>query len=216
MAGHRTDTHDHATDPDTDDQLCLEGEIWEAALRELLLEKGVITTHELNDQMNRTASQSTAIGSSIIARAWKDQKFKKALLNNPKATIADIGHDVSNMPDLVIVENTMVVHNVVVCTLCSCYPRYMLGPPPEWYRSAAYRARVVREPREVLVEFGLNISAETTIRVYDSTADLRYMVMPLCPYGAGDVPIKQLQKIITRDSMIGVGVPKLSNNSIAS
>ena len=215
MAGHPNDTHDHSTDPDTDDQPFLEGEIWEAALRELLLEKGLITTHELNDQMNKTASQSTAIGASIIARAWKDRKFKKALLNNPKATIADIGHDVSNMPDLVIVENSMAVHNVVVCTLCSCYPRYMLGPPPEWYRSAAYRARVVREPREVLVEFGLNISAETTIRVYDSTADLRYMVMPLCPYGAGDLPITQLQKIITRDSMIGVGVPKLSENSIA-
>ena len=216
MVGHHTDTHDHATDPDTDDQLFLEGEILEAALRELLLEKGLITTHELNDQMNRTASQSTAVGASIIARAWKDQKFKKALLSNPKATIADIGHDVSTMPDLVIVENSMVVHNVVVCTLCSCYPRYMLGPPPEWYRSAAYRARVVREPREVLVEFGLNISAETTIRDYDSTADLRYMVMPLCPPGAEDMPITQLQKIITRDSMIGVGVPELSKNSIAS
>ena len=214
MAGQHNDTHDHAIDLDTDDQPLLEGEIWEAALRELLSEKGLITPHELNDQMNRTASQSTAFGASIIARAWKDQKFKKALLSNPKATIADMGHDVSTMPDLVIVENSMVVHNVVVCTLCSCYPRYMLGPPPEWYRSAAYRARVVREPREVLVEFGLNISAETTIRVYDSTADLRYMVMPLCPSGARDMSVTQLQNIITRDSMIGVGVPKLSTNSV--
>ena len=211
MADHHDHTHDHdhATDSDLDGYTLLEGEVWEAALRELLLEKGVITPPELNDQMNRTASQSAAVGASIIARAWKDQKFKKALLANPKATIANLGHDVSTMPDLVIVENRVDVHNVVVCTLCSCYPRYMLGPPPEWYRSAAYRARVVRDPREVLIEFGLSISAETTIRVYDSTADFRYMVMPRCPPGAEDMPVTHLQTIITRDSMIGVGVPKL-------
>ena len=127
MADHHDHTHDHdhATDPDLDGHTLLEGEVWEAALRELLLEKGVITTPELNDQMNRTASQSAAVGASIIARAWKDQKFKKALLANPKVTIADLGHDVSTMPDLVIVENRVDVHNVVVCTLCSCYPRYM-------------------------------------------------------------------------------------------
>ena len=204
-----THSNDHATDPDLDGHTLLEGEVWETALRELLLEKGVITTPELNDQMNRTASQSAAVGASIIARAWKDQKFKKALLGNPKATIADLGHDVSTMPDLAIVENRVDVHNVVVCTLCSCYPRYMLGPPPEWYRSAAYRARLVHDPREVLIEFGLHISAETTIRVYDSTADLRYMVMPRCPTGVEKMPIKQLSPIITRDSMIGVGLPKL-------
>jgi len=211
MAYHHDHTHDHdhATDPDLDDRTLLEGEVWESALRELLLEKGVITTPELNDQMNRTASQSAAVGASIIGRAWKDQKFRKALLANPKASIADLGYDVSTMPDLVIVENRMDVHNVVVCTLCSCYPRYMLGPPPEWYRSAGYRARVVREPREVLNEFGLSISVGTKIRVYDSTADLRYMVMPLCPPGAEDMPVTHLQTIITRDSMIGVGFPKL-------
>lgn len=214
MADHHDYTHydthsnDHATDPDLDGHTLVEGEVWETALRELLLEKGVITTPELNDQMNRTASQSAAVGASIIAKAWKDQKFKKAVLANPKATIADLGHDVSTMPDLVIVENRVDVHNVVVCTLCSCYPRYMLGPPPEWYRSAAFRARVVRDPREVLIEFGLNISANKTIRVYDSTADLRYMVMPLCPPGAEHMPVTQLQTIITRDSMIGVGLPK--------
>ncbi len=204
-----THSNDHATHPDLDGHTLSDGEVWEAALRELLLEKGVITLPELNDQMNRTASQSAAVGASIIAKAWKDQKFKKALLANPKATIADLGHDISTMPDLVIVENRVDVHNVVVCTLCSCYPRYMLGPPPEWYRSAAYRARVVRDPREVLIEFGLNISAEKTIRVYDSTADLRYMVMPLCPPGAEHTPVKHLQTIITRDSMIGVGLPRL-------
>ena len=215
MADHHDYTHDpthsnhHATDPDFNGHTLSEGEVWEAALRELLLEKGVMTKPELNDQMNRTASQSAVVGASIIAKAWKDQKFKKALLANPKATIADLGHDVSTIPDLVIVENRVDVHNVVVCTLCSCYPRYMLGPPPEWYRSAAYRARVVRDPRDVLIEFGLNISIEKTIRVYDSTADLRYLVMPLCPPGAEHMPVTHLQTIITRDSMIGVGLPKL-------
>lgn len=207
MADHHT--HVHTTDPDLDGKALSDGEVWEAALRELLLEKEILTTTELHEQMNRTASQSAAFGASIIARAWKDLKFKKALLDNPKAAIADLGHDVSKMPDLVIVENTVNVHNVVVCTLCSCYPRYMLGPPPEWYRSAAYRARVVRDPREVLAEFGTHVSAETKIQVYDSTADLRYMVMPLCPPGGDDMPLAQLQTAITRDSMIGVGFPKL-------
>lgn len=202
-------SHDHATDSDLDGKALSDGEVWEAALRELLMEKGVISTADLNDQMNRTASQSPAVGASIIVRAWKDQKFKKTLLDNPKATIADLGYDVSTMPDLIIVENRVDVHNVVVCTLCSCYPRHMLGPPPEWYRNAAFRARIVLDPRKVLVEFGLDISAETKIQVYDSTADLRYMVMPLCPRGAEDMPVAHLQKAITRDSMIGVGLPKL-------
>ena len=130
MADHHS--HVHTTDPDLDGKAFSDGEVWEAALRALLLEKKVLTTIELHDQMNRTASQSSAFGASIIAKAWKDQNFKKALLDNPKAAIADLGYDVSKMPDLVIVENTVDVHNVVVCTLCSCYPRYMLGPPPEW------------------------------------------------------------------------------------
>ena len=207
MADHHS--HVHTTDPDLDGKALSDGEVWEAALRELLLEKKVLTTIELHDQMNRTASQSSAFGASIIAKAWKDQNFKKALLDNPKAAIADLGHDVSKMPDLVIVENTVDVHNVVVCTLCSCYPRYMLGPPPEWYRSAAYRARIVHHPREVLLEFGLKLPADIKIRVYDSTADLRYMVMPLCPQGAESMPVDKLAALVTRDSMIGVGTPRL-------
>ena len=186
-----------------------EGQILEIALRELLLEKGIITQPELNEQMNITASQSASFGASIIAKAWKDREFKQALLYNPKAAITDLGYDVSKMPDLVIVENKSQLHNVVVCTLCSCYPRHMLGPPPEWYRSAAYRARIVRDPREVLAEFGLNLRADVKIRVYDSTADLRYMVMPLGPQGAESMAVDILETLVTRDSMIGVGVPKL-------
>ena len=202
-------SHDHQTNPDIDAHVLSEGQILEIALRELLLEKGVIAQPELNEQMNRTASQSASFGASIIAKAWKDREFKQALLNNPKTAITDLGHDVSQMPDLVIVENQDQIHNVVVCTLCSCYPRYMLGPPPEWYRSAAYRARIVRDPREVLIEFGLNLRADVKIRVYDSTADLRYMVMPLCPQGAESMAVDILETLVTRDSMIGVGVPKL-------
>ena len=200
---------DHPTDSDLDAYVLSEGQILEIALRELLIEKGVITQPELNEQMNITASQSASFGASIIAKAWKDREFKQALLHDPKAAITDLGYDVSKMPDLVVVENKDQIHNVVVCTLCSCYPRYMLGPPPEWYRSVAYRARIVRDPREVLVEFGLNLRADVKIRVYDSTADLRYMVMPLCPQGTENMAIDKLETLVTRDSMIGVGVPKL-------
>ena len=202
-------SHDHPTNSDLDAHVLSEGQILEIGLRELLLEKGVITQPELNEQMNITASQSASFGASIIAKAWKDREFKQALLYNPKAAITDLGYDVSKMPDLVIVENKDQIHNVVVCTLCSCYPRYMLGPPPEWYRSAAYRARIVCDPREVLVEFGLNLRTDVKIRVYDSTADLRYMVMPLCPKGAEGMAVDMLETLVTRDSMIGVGVPKL-------
>ena len=180
------------------------------ALEALLIEKGVLSSSSVDKILEYFDTKMGPFnGAKLVAKAWKDQNFKKALLDNPKAAIADLGHDVSKMPDLVIVENTVDVHNVVVCTLCSCYPRYMLGPPPEWYRSAAYRARIVRDPREVLAEFGLNISADTKIQIYDSTADLRYMVMPLCPPGGDEMPLAQLQTIITRDSMIGVGFPKL-------
>ena len=202
-------SHDHPTDSDVDAYVLSEGQILEIALRELLLEKGIITQPELNEQMNITASQSAAFGASIIAKAWKDGVFKQALLHDPKAAITDLGYDVSKMPDLVIVENKDQIHNVVVCTLCSCYPRYMLGPPPEWYRSAAYRARIVRHPREVLLEFGLKLPADIKIRVYDSTADLRYMVMPSCPQGAESLPVDKLAALVTRDSMIGVGTPRL-------
>ena len=202
-------SHGHPTDPDIDAHVLSEGQILEMALRELLIEKGVITQPELNEQMNITASQSASFGASIIAKAWKDRAFKQALLHDPKVAITDLGYDVSKMPDLVVVDNKDQIHNVVVCTLCSCYPRYMLGPPPEWYRSAAYRARIVRDPREVLVEFGLNLRADVKIRVYDSTADLRYMVMPLGPQGAESMAVDILETLVTRDSMIGVGVPKL-------
>lgn len=202
-------SHGHPTDPDIENHVLSEGQILEIALRELLLEKGVITQLELNEQMNITASQSASFGASVIAKAWKDREFKQALLYNPKAAITSLGYDVSKMPDLVIIENKNQIHNVVVCTLCSCYPRYMLGPPPEWYRSATYRARVVRDPREVLLEFGLNLRGDVKIRVYDSTADLRYMVMPLCPQGAENFSADNLAALITRDSMIGVGIPKL-------
>ena len=202
-------SHDHPNNSDLDAHVLSEGQILEIALRELLLEKRVITQPELNEQMNITASQSAAFGASIIAKAWKDGVFKQALLHDPKAAITELGYDVSKMPDLVVVENKDQIHNVVVCTLCSCYPRYMLGPPPEWYRSAAYRARIVRDPREVLVEFGLNLRTDVKIRVYDSTADLRYMVMPLCPQGAEAMAVDMLETLVTRDSMIGVGVSKL-------
>ena len=151
MADNSTQTHTlkYATDPDLDGEVLSDSTVWEVAMRELLLEKGIITPLELNDRMIRTACKSAAVGASVIARAWKDQKFKEALLSNPEATFADLGHDILKMPDLVIVENSLDVHNVVVCNLCSCYPLVILDTPTKWYESAPYRARVVRDPREV-------------------------------------------------------------------
>ena len=204
--------HNHPTEPDADNYIPTDGEIWEATLLDLLIAKGVITPSMMRQQMDQTASQSASVGAEIIARAWTTPLFKDALLKNPKEALSESGYDVSGMPDLCIVENQFDIHNVVVCTLCSCYPRFMLGPPPEWYKSAAFRSRVVHEPKEVLLEFGLDLNETTKIRVYDSTADIRYMVMPLRPVGTAHMSVDELKPLITRDTMIGVALPALPVN----
>lgn len=205
--------HHHPTEPDADNNVPTDGEIWESALRDLLIAKGVITQSMMRQQMDQTASQSASVGAEIIARAWTTPQFKDALLKNPKEALSNSGYDVSGMPDLCIVENQPDIHNVVVCTLCSCYPRFMLGPPPEWYKSAAFRSRIVQEPKDVLLEFGLDLNETTKIRVYDSTADIRYMVMPLRPDGTEHMSADQLKPLITRDTMIGVALPTLPVNA---
>ena len=206
--------HNHPTEPDADNYIPTDGEIWEATLLDLLIAKGVITPSMMRQQMDQTASQSASVGDEIIARAWTNPLFKDALLKNPKEALLESGYDVSGMPDLCIVENQFDIHNVVVCTLCSCYPRFMLGPPPEWYKSAAFRSRVVHEPKEVLLEFGLDLNETTKIRVYDSTADIRYMVMPLRPVGTAHMSVDELKLLITRDTMIGVALPALPVNGL--
>ena len=179
----------------------------QTAIRELLDEKGIITTAELHAQIDKQDSLSPAIGGKIVAKAWVDPVFKKQLLADPLKTINQhFELDIITPLELVVLENTPTVHNVVVCTLCSCYPRMLLGIPPAWYKSIDYRSRVVVEPRKVLAEFGTNIPDSVEVRVSDSTADLRFLVLPNRPSGTEGMTEAQLADLVTRDSMIGTSV----------
>jgi nitrile hydratase len=146
-------------------------------------------------------------GAKVVARAWVDPEYKKRLLENGTKACEELGLDVPALK-LVVVENTPQVHNVIVCTLCSCYPRMLLGIPPDWYKSRAYRSRMVREPRAVLAEFGLQLPDEVQVRVHDSTADMRYLVLPARPAGTEGWSEERLAALVTRDSMIGVSAPR--------
>ncbi|MEO0994665.1 MAG: nitrile hydratase subunit alpha [Pseudomonadota bacterium] len=178
----------------------------EIAVRELLIEKGVATADEIQAQIDRMDARSPALGATVVARAWTDPDYKARLLADGSAACRELGIEVEAMK-LVVVENTADTHNVVVCTLCSCYPRNLLGLPPDWYKSRAYRSRTVKEPRQVLSEFGLTLPATTRVQVHDSTADMRYVVLPARPEGTEDWDAERLAEIVTRDAMIGVAVP---------
>ncbi|MEO0623426.1 MAG: nitrile hydratase subunit alpha [Pseudomonadota bacterium] len=178
----------------------------EIAVRELLVEKGVATADEIQAQIDRMDARSPALGAKVVARAWTDPDYKARLLADGSAACRELGIEVEAMK-LVVVENTADTHNVVVCTLCSCYPRNLLGLPPDWYKSRAYRSRTVKEPRQVLSEFGLTLPASTRVQVHDSTADMRYVVLPARPEGTEDWDAERLAEIVTRDAMIGVAVP---------
>ncbi|HYX64892.1 MAG TPA: nitrile hydratase subunit alpha, partial [Burkholderiales bacterium] len=143
----------------------------------------------------------------VVARAWTDENFRQRLLANGSAACEELGLEIPGLR-LVVVENTPQVHNVIVCTLCSCYPRVLLGIPPDWYKSRSYRSRMVREPRAVLKEFGLELPEAVAIRVHDSTADMRYLVLPMRPAGTEDWDEPSLAGLVTRDSMIGVALPQ--------
>lgn len=147
-------------------------------------------------------------GARVVARAWVDPAYKERLLRDATGAIAELGFSGVQGEDMVVVENTPEIHNVVVCTLCSCYPWPTLGLPPSWYKSAPYRSRVVRDPRGVLAEFGLELPEETEIHVWDSNAELRYLVLPRRPEGSEGLPEDELAALVTRDSMIGVGLPR--------
>ncbi len=174
------------------------------AIQALLIEKGVLRANDVRRAVEEMDARSPAVGARVIARAWIDPHFKQHLLADAKAAIATLGIDVETWSTLVAVENTPTIHNVVVCTLCSCYPRSLLGLPPDWYKSLNYRARVVREPRTVLKEFGLELAPDIEVRVYDSTADMRYLVIPRRPAGTESLSEDALAGLVTRDSMIGV------------
>lgn len=174
------------------------------AIQALLIERGIVSANDVRRTMEIMDARSPAIGARVIARAWTDAVFKGRLLKDAKEAIKTLGIDVESWSTLVAVENTDDIHNVIVCTLCSCYPRALLGLPPDWYKSLNYRARVVREPRAVLKEFGLLLPASVIVRVYDSTADMRYLVVPKRPSATEGMSEQELAQLITRDSMIGV------------
>ena len=181
------------------------------AIRDLLLEKGVITKEDILSQIAYQEARSPANGAKIVARAWVDPAFKARLIADPKAACAELGIDASALNEFVVLENTDKVRHMVVCTLCSCYPRPILGRPPDWYKSFNYRQRSVNDPRGVMREFGLVLSDDIEVRVHDSTADIRYLVLPLRPKGTEGLSEAELAKLVTRDSMIGVmdALPKL-------
>jgi nitrile hydratase len=174
------------------------------AIESLLIEKGLLSS-EVVDQLVSAYEQDIGPmnGAKVVARAWLDPDYKARLLANGSAAITELGLDGNRNP-LVVVENTPTVHNVVVCTLCSCYPWAVLGLPPVWYKSPAYRSRVVIEPRKVLREFGLDVDPAVDVRVWDSSAEQRYMVLPERPAGTETLDENDLAKLVTRDAMIGV------------
>jgi nitrile hydratase len=178
-----------------------------AALEALLVEKGLVSTDAIDAVVdvyeNDVGPQN---GARVVARAWVDPEYLGRLRANGAAAIAELGYGGFEGDTMVIVENTPAVHNVIVCTLCSCYPWPVLGLPPSWYKSSAYRARVVAEPRAVLSEFGLELGPEVEIRVWDSTAEVRYLVVPMRPAGTEGLREEELAALVTRDSMVGTGV----------
>jgi len=173
------------------------------AVAELLIDKGIFSADEFRRQLELMDSKSPAEGARMVARAWADPDFKAHMLEDVNAAAKEMDIDAGGIP-IMAVENTPDVHNVIVCTLCSCYPRNLIGLPPDWYKSRAYRSRMVREPRAVLAEFGTVLPDDVEIRVHDSTADLRYLIIPRRPEGTEGLDEEVLTALVTRDSLIGV------------
>jgi nitrile hydratase alpha subunit len=178
------------------------------ALEALLVEKGAIAREDVREGIDWLVSRTPADGARIVARAWVDPDFRERLLADGRAAAHELGLDPGPAPVLVAVENSERVHHMVVCTLCSCYPRGLLGPPPAWYKSLPYRSRAVSDPRGVLAEFGVTLADDVELRVLDSTADVRYLVIPRRPPGTEDLGEDELAALVTRDSMIGVTQPQ--------
>ncbi|MGF1474275.1 MAG: nitrile hydratase subunit alpha [Geminicoccaceae bacterium] len=205
MAEHHDQAHPHQ--PDIEDLPPSHYQLMTEAVASLLLEKGHFTGDELRLTLENIDAKSPADGARVVARAWTDPAFKDRLLANVNEAAAELGLDTGHIP-IRAVANEPGTHNVIVCTLCSCYPRLLLGLPPDWYKARAYRSRAVREPRAVLREFGLELGDDVTVQVHDSTADLRYMVLPMRPVGTEDWDEADLASLVTRDCMIGTAVPK--------
>jgi nitrile hydratase alpha subunit len=197
--------HDHAHDHDPVERAG-EPPVAERvrALEALLVERGVIERDRVRERVDWLVSRSPADGARLVARAWVDPEFKTRLLADARTAALELGLDPGEAPQVVALENTEKVHHMVVCTLCSCYPRALLGPPPDWYKSLPYRSRAVSDPRGVLREFGLTLAGDVELRVVDSTADIRYLVVPRRPPHTDALDEEALAALVTRDSMIGV------------
>jgi len=179
------------------------------AIEALLVEKSVLAEGDVRRQIEYMEARSPINGAKLVARAWVDSGFKASLLSDTKAAALELGIDASGPVEFVTVENTPEVHNLIVCTLCSCYPRAILGRPPDWYKSFKYRSRAVNEPRAVMREFGLEIPEDTKVAVHDSSADVRYLVLPMRPPGTEGMGEEELAGLVTRDCLIGVSVPSV-------
>ena len=176
-------------------------------MRTLLVEKGVLSEREISDAIDLLDSRTPALCAKVVAHAWTDPAYKSRLLADSRAALDELGIDIGTIAEFKTIENTAKIHNVVVCTLCSCYPRMLLGIPPAWYKSLAYRSRTVMDPRGVLAEFGVSVPKDVEVRVHDSTADYRYIVLPARPAGTDGWSEEKLASLVTRDCMIGTAVP---------
>ncbi len=204
--GHDHD-HPHPFQPDDDAGGLTEHMALVAAVRELLIEGGIYSAEDERRAIERMDARSPAAGARMVARAWVDPAYRERLLADGAAAARELGVEVGPTR-LIVVADTAETKNVIVCTLCSCYPRWVLGLPPAWYKARAYRARVVVEPRAVLAEFGTQLPDGMAVRVHDSTADMRYMVLPARPEGTQDWDEEALAAIVSRDCMIGVALPR--------
>jgi nitrile hydratase len=217
-----TSTHADDHDHDHDHDHITEGmpgyyDVMETAVRELLFERQLITPAEIRRQIEVLDSRTPALGAKVVARAWVDAEFRTRLLKDGRAACEqDFGITFYDDTQLIVLENTRTLHNLIVCTLCSCYPRPVLGLPPDWYKLKPYRARAVIEPRKVLAEFGTIISDDVEIRVSDSTATVRFLVLPLRPEGTEAFSEAELAALVTRDAMIGVIPVSINSGANAS
>ena len=201
-------SHDHKHE-DAHSHLPSDPELRVKAIETLLLRKGLIDSETLDELIdtyeNKIGPQN---GAKVVAKAWVDESYKKRLLEDATAAIRELSYQGRQGENMVVVENTPDIHNIVVCTLCSCYPWPVLGIPPTWYKSDEYRSRTVREPRKVLSEFGVNVDPKVKVKVWDSTAELRYLVLPMRPKGTDHLNENELAELVTRNSMIGTGLPE--------
>jgi nitrile hydratase len=200
--------HAHTPAPETGDAVPGYYEVMETAVRELLVEKKVIRADEIRQMLEVMDTRTPALGAKIVARAWVDPEFRARLLANGRTALEELGVDFFEDTQLIVLENTDKVHNLICCTLCSCYPREVLGLPPDWYKQKPYRARAVKEPRALLAEFGTVIPDDVELRVSDSTAMVRYLVLPQRPPHTERFTEEQLASLVTRDAMIGVARAK--------